>query len=122
MGKRRRGAPKHDPTWKEGPVDPSREYFEIWTGDPWHPETRRRVARVIVTPTGPHTVQFFSEEIPPPDREGLRERLARELSFYLVELREEDVFAYMRYHARNTASNIYSEFHWDLIPPSVSER
>lgn len=122
MGTNGREDPERVRTWHEGPVDHALEHFEIWTGDPSHSETRRRVARVMVTPTGPHTVQFCPQEIPPPDREGLRERLARELNFYLVELREPDVFAYMRYHARNTAANIYGEFHWGLIRPSVSDR
>lgn len=118
MGKRR-GAPELCRTWHEGPVDRAQEHFEIWMGDFEDSGDRTMVARVLVTPIGPHTVQFFADNVPPADRTGIFQRLQRNLDFYLVELREPNVLKYMRYHARNSAATVYSEFHWDLIAPAV---
>jgi hypothetical protein len=66
----------------------------------------------LLAPQGHHRfiVQLLVES-----NEVTRRAIRTELDFYLIELDEKDPWAYAKYHC-NTASNIYSEIHWALVP------
>lgn len=102
-------------SWREGPVEPTREHFELRFGSvddsdwaSWVP-----VARVGL-PTGQRFwVQFL---ITPSDPEHRRmiDDVRAELDFYLVEKRERNPWAYALYHC-GTSANLYSSVHWSFV-------
>lgn len=66
MGKRRRErrASGHG---TRTPVDPTLEHFEILIGDRSEKDSLTLVARAMVTRSGPHTIEFFPDNLPTAD-------------------------------------------------------
>lgn len=96
-------------------MDTSREHFELWFGsaadsssDAWP-----LVARVGPAVRGVFPVEFVIDR-KSPAAAGMIEAVAREVAFYLVELREPDPWLYAQYHC-STTSNLYSHVHWSYV-------
>lgn len=99
--------------WIEGLVDRSQAHFELRYGSAenaswsdWEP-----VALVSPAVGNAFTVQFLIGPSASVGRVNLMTETRRQLDFYLVELQEQDPWAYARYHC-GTAANIYSAIHW----------
>jgi len=102
--------------WQEGIVDVHKEHVEIDYGDAgrcahdeWEP-----IARI----GKPEVHVFIVEWLITPDSPEYQSKIAGaqgELDFYLMNKGEPDPWAYALYHC-NTASNMYSAFHWSYFP------
>lgn len=60
-------------------------------------------------------VQFLEMDSKQDNGKEMMRYVRRELDFYLVELREENPWAYAIYHC-STAANVYSKVHWGYYP------
>jgi hypothetical protein len=103
--------------WVEGIVDTNEDHIKIRYGE--YPEP---VALFAPGPEKTFTVQFLLKQEPPSqkDQEILND-VREKLEFFLVELGEEDPWAYAIYHC-TTASNIYSKVHWGYYPKGYKGR
>ena len=108
---------KSDWKWVEGIVDTNEDHIKIRYGDDPEP-----VALVATGPEKTFTVQFLikQEHLSQDDQEIL-DHVRRDLDFLLVEIGEEDPWAYAIYHC-TTASNIYSKVHWGYYPKGYKGR
>jgi hypothetical protein len=59
------------------------------------------------------TVQFLLAAKSPKELKMICE-VRRELDFYLIEKKEDNPWAYVRYHC-GTAADLYSKVHWDEV-------
>lgn len=103
---------RRNPSWKwsEGTVNTDDEHFEITYGEDTKP-----VALVGRGRGRSFRVQFLLPAGSPTRKaREIHEEVRRSLQFYLVELNEQDPWAYAIYHCR-TASNMYSVVHWDFF-------
>lgn len=100
--------------WAEGPVDVTRDHFELRYGsaeaagwDGWLP-----VARVGPATGSTFAVDWILSRADPAHHGPVRE-VTKELDFYLVRLakRESDPWAYLQHHCGSSA-NSYSRVHW----------
>ena len=104
--------------WVEGIVDTNEDHIKIRYGD--DPEPIAVVApdegKTFVVQSLVNQLNLFdkSEQEIPVD-------VRKELDFYLVELGEEDPWAYAIYHC-STASNMYSNVHWGYYPKGYEGR
>ena len=75
---------------------------------------------LVAAPVGnSFAVEFL--EVPNIDQseyQRMKTAVTKELAFYLVELGEPDPWKYAIYHC-GTASNIYSDVHWEYFPSGV---
>jgi hypothetical protein len=97
--------------WSEGVVDLDKEHIKLFFGSFSDP-----LLIAVLAPAGERsfTVQFVV------DKSLHRKAIAKvrkELNFFLVELGEEDPWAYAKYHC-STAANVYSTVHWGLCRES----
>lgn len=116
-----------DPTvWQIGIVDNDAAYFEIRFGDfMGSDEPLIPLARV-----SHGTGDAFQIEILNLRTREQQQGLVTELHEYLVERaankpdngRFTNSWDYLTYHATQTAANLYGEFHWVLIDPSLPAR
>lgn len=75
------------------------------------------VAIVGREPEGLANVQFVMDKSDTGNSKMLQEA-AKELNFYLAELREEDPWRYLQYHC-TTMADVYSSAHWSFITANV---
>jgi hypothetical protein len=108
-----------EPDWKwvEGAVDTDDDHIKIRYGD--DPES---VALFAPGPGKTFTVEFLPklESLGQKDQEILDD-ISEKLDFFLVELGEEDPWAYAIYHC-STASNMYSNVRWGYYPKGYKGR
>ncbi len=94
----------------EGAVNTDDEHFKITYGEDTKP-----VALVGRGRGRSFRVQFLlAAGSPTRKARDIHEEVRRSLQFYLVELNEQDPWAYAIYHC-GTASNMYSVVHWDFF-------
>ena len=96
--------------WKEGKVDPAAPHMKLFYGE-WG-ESALPVALVAKPVGNLFAVEFL--QVPDLDLsqyERIKQAVTKELTFYLVEKGEPDLWKYAIYHC-GTASNIYSQVHW----------
>lgn len=103
-------------------MDRSSDHYELRYGDAsesgwdaWIP-----VALVGRARQGVCNVEFLIDRANPRNAEVIK-ALLRELNFHLGELREPDMWSYLRYHC-GTMSNVCSPIHWGFLPPSPKRR
>ena len=103
--------------WTEGLVDSEEEHIKISYGDDSVP-----VGLVAPPEKRAFTVQFVLTAAPSTTGpyQKILEETRRELDFYLVENREEDLWAYAKYHC-STAANLYSPVHWGYYPKGYKD-
>ena len=95
-------------SWEEGAVDAKKEHIRIYRANDPKPS-----ARVAPGRDRSFTVQFIKRSgVPKKVLEGVR----RELDYYLVELGEENPWAYAIYHC-STMANVYSTVQWGYYSP-----
>lgn len=109
---------KSDWKWVFGTVDTDEDHIKIRYGDDPEP-----VALVAPGEGKTFMVQSLLNQLNLFDKseEELPDDVRRELDFYLVELGEEDPWAYAIYHC-TTAANIYSDVHWGYYPKGYKGR
>jgi hypothetical protein len=102
---------KSDWKWVEGVVDRNDDHIKITYGEDPEP-----VALFAPGPEKTFTVEFLPklEALSQENQETLDD-VREKLDFFLVELGEEDPWAYAIYHC-STASNMYSNVHWGYWP------
>lgn len=114
-----KGKTMEQPDWKwvEGVVDRDEDHIKITYGEDPEP-----IALVAPGPGRTFTVEFVMEQklLFHKDEEVLDD-VRKELDFFLVELGEEDPWAYAIYHC-STASNMYSKVHWGYYPKGYEGR
>jgi hypothetical protein len=104
--------------WKVGRVDRAKEHIELRVGDENVPRKEWTLVALIAPPKRHvFTVEFIvtGENLANQD---LIAKAQSELQLYLVELRENDQWAYARYHC-STSANSYSDVHWSYHRPVV---
>jgi hypothetical protein len=95
--------------WREGKVDLTVPHMKLFFGD-WG-ESALPVAVVAKSVGHTFVVEFLRlPELDQEETERIKLAVTKELTFYLVELGEEDPWQYAIYHC-GTASNIYSRVH-----------
>lgn len=101
--------------WREGPVDPSGEHFELYFGSAKDPDWNAWpvVARVGPAVHGVFPVEFVVDRKSSSAAEMI-DAVARDVAYYLVELGERDPWLYAQYHC-GTTSNLYSDVHWSFF-------
>jgi hypothetical protein len=101
--------------WIVGKVSPDEKHIEIrfcnsaesgW--NEWRP-----IARVAAPKRQIFTVEFLVAAEDPEVIEMVN-AVKKELNYYLVDKREEDPWAYARYHC-GTGANVYSNVHWSFF-------
>jgi hypothetical protein len=100
--------------WKEGKVDRATAHLTLFVGE-WG-EPALPVALVAKPVGNAFAVEFL--EVPqfdPDEYERIKLAVAKELTFYLMEVGGKDPWNYAVYHC-GTASNIYSQVHWGYFP------
>lgn len=107
---------KHKWRWAEGKVNSAEEHIQICYGNPQDSDWARFPKIALLSPPEEKkfTVQFLLDAKGRKEQDMIRE-VRQELDFYLVEKKEENPWAYARYHC-GTAANIYSRVHWDFFP------
>jgi hypothetical protein len=100
--------------WHEGPVNVEREHIEIY----WGPTAAEEEGLVLVARLGPTRrrrsfVVDVRADRDDPDLVEAVDAVRRELDFYLLELEEQNPWAYACYHC-STAANLYGHVHWAL--------
>ncbi len=102
--------------WEVGRVDRAKEHIELRVGDDKVPRKEWTLVALIAPPKRHvFTVEFMVAEEDPANKD-LISKAQSELQLYSVELRENDSWAYARYHC-STAANIYSDVHWSYHRP-----
>jgi hypothetical protein len=107
---------KHEWTWTEGKVNTAEEHIKIYYGKLQDANWKRWPKIALISPPKEKnfTVQFLLAAKSTKEKDIIRE-LRRELDFYLFEKKEENPWAYARYHC-GTAANLYSKIHWYFFP------
>ncbi len=101
-------------SWSEGTVDTDAEHIEIMYGDFINEGNAGLVAVARVCPgDSPQrfVVQFLLDA--PNDKVTA---VRKEINYFLIELDEQDPWAYARHHCGSTG-NMYGDVHWVLHRP-----
>ena len=98
--------------WAEGPVDMSRDHFELRYGSADDSDWGKwlSVARVGPPTESTFAVEWILDRADSVHREAAS-AVAKELDFYLVTKGEADPWVYAQYHC-GTSANLYSHVHW----------
>jgi len=100
--------------WNEGKVDRAAPYLKLFYGD-WGPSALP-VALVAEAEGKVFPVEFLQvSNLEQSEYKRIKEEVAKELTFYLVELGEENPWNYAIYHC-GTAANVYGKVHWAYYP------
>lgn len=97
--------------WKEGPVDPALEHFELRFGPPgfaW--DAGLPVARVG-RPVGGVVAVAFLVDRAAPEHAAAVAAAVEEIQYFLIDKHERQPWGYAQYHC-GTAANAYSNVHW----------
>ena len=102
--------------WTEGTVKTDEEHVQICYGGMPDSDWERLPKIVLLSPPQEKifTVQFLLIPTGKKENDMIRE-VRRELDFFLLEKKEENPWAYARYHC-GTAANFYSKVHWSFFP------
>jgi ribosomal protein S18 acetylase RimI-like enzyme len=102
--------------WVAGKVNTAEEHIQISYGKEKDANCKQLPKIAFLSPPKEKnfTLQFLLTAKGPKEQDMIRE-VRRELNYYLVEKREENPWAYAKYHCR-TAANLYSKVHWSFFP------
>ncbi|MGI8772073.1 MAG: hypothetical protein ACR2JE_11625 [Acidobacteriaceae bacterium] len=106
--------------WQEGPVDHSKEHFELRFGSADRNSWNEWIPVAVIAPpdAGAVSVQFLIE--PNDSNANIITKVKKEINFYLLELGDPDPWKYAQYHC-GTISNAYSDVHWSFFQPAVGD-
>jgi hypothetical protein len=96
--------------WNEGTVNPDDDHMKLT-----YEENPDPIALIAPGEGSTFIVQFLETDSKQENWKEMIRYVHRELDFFLVELREENPWAYAIYHC-NTAANVYSKVHWGYYP------
>jgi ribosomal protein S18 acetylase RimI-like enzyme len=107
---------KHRWRWTEGKVNTAEEHIKMYYGKVQDSDRKQWPIIALLSPPKEKkfTVQFLLPAKGIKEQKMIRE-VRRELDFYLVEKKEENPWAYARYHC-GTAANLYWKVHWSFFP------
>ena len=101
--------------WNEGPVDQSKEHFEVYYGSPalsW--DTWLAVA-LIGRPMGKVLNVQITLASRYPNRTKITFKVLKDIMFFIFELCEPDPWKYAMHHC-GTMSNLCGDVHWAYVP------
>jgi hypothetical protein len=101
--------------WMEGTVNTDDDHMKLT-----YEERPDPVALIAPGEGSTFIVQFLEMDSKQDNGKEMMRYVRRELDFYLVELREENPWAYAIYHC-STAANVYSRVHWGYYPKGYKE-
>jgi len=97
--------------WITGIVNDKDDHIKIW-----HAENENAVALVAPGQDRSFVVQFLLADNPEDIQTcKIIEEVRKELDYFLVEKREENPWAYAKYHC-NSGANMYSKVRWVYFP------
>ena len=104
--------------WVEGIVDTNEDHIKIRYGDDSDPVAlvAPGEGKTFVVQSLLHQLNLFDKS-----EHEIADDVRRKLDFFLVELCEEDPWAYAIYHC-STASNMYSKVRWGYYPKGYEGR
>jgi len=107
---------KYKRRWTEGKVNTAEDHIKIHYGNTKNSVWQKWPIIALLSPPkrNQFTVQFVVAGKGSKEQKMIRE-VRRELDYYLVEKKEENPWAYARYHC-GTAANLYSMVHWSFFP------
>lgn len=96
--------------WAEGDVDECGDHFKLFY------ESGAEASALVGRPSGYcFPVQFLSSSYP------LRSHIEKQLHFYIIQTKEQDVWACLIQHCRSTA-NLFSNVHWRFFQGEAGVR
>ena len=104
-------------SWKRGPVDTSKEHFELFIGYSADNLTleKRSVAVIGLSDAGSVNVRFLIEESEA--NAPLIAKVEKEINFHLLQLNKADPWKYAQHHC-STASNAFGFIRWSFKKPT----
>ncbi|MGD8986310.1 MAG: hypothetical protein PVI53_19955 [Desulfobacteraceae bacterium] len=101
--------------WMEGTVNTDDDHMKLKYEDNPDP-----IALIAPGEGSTFIVQFLDTNSKQDNWKEMMRYVRREIDFFLVELREENPWAYAIYHC-STAANVYSKVHWGYYPKGYKE-
>lgn len=104
--------------WQKGPVDCTKEHFELRYGSAEDSGWSEWTPVAVVGPpvAGMVNVQVLVDADDPGNADVVID-VARQIQFYLIDKGEPNPWAYAKYHC-GTSGNVYSKVHWSFWEPT----
>jgi|CXWL01.1.fsa_nt_gi hypothetical protein len=104
--------------WREGQVDQNQHHLKIYYVPTLEEPDIAFLVAVIAPPINRiFLVEFLPQNLPKSIEPGpIIDEAKGEMTFLLVDKREDDPWKYARYHC-TTAGNLYSHFQWAVSHP-----